>query len=185
MHSYTTLRLFGIGLAAILFLVMAAGITAETDAEQATELNWDALIPKDYVPENPLDKLSSEQLDQLSDSSPEAIKLLAEMEYVRNSAPVVEELNGKLVRLPGFVVPLAFDGTDVDEFLLVPYFGACIHVPPPPANQIVYVKAREKLAVEGLFAAVWVTGRMKTEHASNDLAEAGYTLDAHEVKPYE
>ena len=102
-----------------------------------------------------------------------------------DGAPVVEALNDKVVRLPGFVVPVEFDGTNVSEFLLVPYFGACIHTPPPPANQIVYVKSEKGVAVQGLFAAVNVTGKLKTLQTSSELAEAGYTMEAYEVVPYQ
>ena len=98
---------------------------------------------------------------------------------------MVEALNGKLVKMPGFVVPLEFDGTEVSEFLLVPYFGACIHVPPPPANQIVYVKSQKKGLIDGLFDVVWVTGKMNTVRFNSDLGEAGYTLEASAVVPYE
>jgi hypothetical protein len=53
---------------------------------------------------------------------------------------IVEDLNGRIVRMPGYLLPLDVIGAKVTEFLLVPYIGACIHVPPPPPNQIVYVK---------------------------------------------
>jgi hypothetical protein len=88
--------------------------------------------------------------------------------------------------MPGFVVPLEGDGQVVNEFLLVPYYGACIHVPPPPANQIVYVKAQGRnVQVRRLFDTVWVTGVMKVEHTASDLGESGYTLNALDVAPYD
>jgi hypothetical protein len=154
-------------------------------AEEVLELDWEALVPRGWTPDNLFDAIPQDKLDLLTDSSPEALKLMEQMEEARNSAPVVAELNDKLVRLPGFVVPLEFDGDSVSEFLLVPYFGACIHVPPPPSNQIVYVKSEESVQVEGLFSAVYVTGRLKTVSISSDLADAGYTLEAIEVTPYQ
>ena len=87
---------------------------------------------------------------------------------------VVAELDGKRVHIGGYVVPLDFEATRVKEFLLVPFVGACIHVPPPPANQIVYVKVGEGLRREGTFDPVWVTGTMKTP-AFTGLADAGYS----------
>jgi hypothetical protein len=96
---------------------------------------------------------------------------------------VVAELNGKRVRIGGYVVPLDFESTKIKEFLLVPFVGACIHVPPPPANQIVYVKVDEGFEVAGQFDPVWVTGTMKTETAFTGLADAGYTIDAESVDP--
>jgi uncharacterized protein len=71
------------------------------------------------------------------------------------------------------------------QFLLVPYYGACIHVPPPPANQTVHVLTREGTAFNGrLFDTVWVTGTMRVEHLSSELAEAGYRLEDASVTPY-
>jgi hypothetical protein len=84
------------------------------------------------------------------------------------------------------VVPLETDGKRTSEFLLVPYFGACIHVPPPPANQTILVKtkAKEGAEIRKLYDVVWVTGVLKTELFVGDLAHAGYRIDAHQVDPY-
>lgn len=98
-------------------------------------------------------------------------------------APIVESLNGKRVQLGGYVVPLDFDATSVKEFLLVPFVGACIHVPPPPANQIVYVQAPKGFQVKGLFEPVFVTGKIATTPSFTGLADAGYTLEAERVDP--
>jgi uncharacterized protein len=97
-------------------------------------------------------------------------------------APVVAELDGKRVRIGGYVVSLDFDATKVKEFLLVPFVGACIHVPPPPANQIVYVKSEPGFEVTGMFDPVWVTGILKATTAHTGLAEAGYSLVAEKVE---
>ncbi|CAN1723882.1 DUF3299 domain-containing protein [Hyphomicrobium sp. 1Nfss2.1] len=95
---------------------------------------------------------------------------------------VVTEYNGKRVKIGGYVVPLDFEATSVKEFLLVPFVGACIHVPPPPANQIVYVKSEKGFEIGGQFDPVWVTGTIKTEPAFTGLADAGYTIDADAVE---
>lgn len=101
-------------------------------------------------------------------------------------SPVVEALDGQTVRLPGFVVPLEGRGQNVEEFLLVPYYGACIHVPPPPANQVVHVLAQgHEVRIRRLFDTVWVTGTLHVEHHSSRLAEAGYRLQVIEVTPYD
>lgn len=97
-------------------------------------------------------------------------------------ANVVKDLDGQHVRIGGYVVPLDFDATQVKEFLLVPFVGACIHVPPPPTNQIIYVKAEKGFDVQGSFDPVWVTGRMKTEMQFTGLAETGYSIDAEKVE---
>jgi hypothetical protein len=82
------------------------------------------------------------------------------------------------------VVPLDFEATNVKEFLLVPFVGACIHVPPPPPNQIVYVKAEKGLDIAGSFDPVAVTGVISTETAFTGLADAGYTITADEIEPW-
>jgi hypothetical protein len=98
------------------------------------------------------------------------------------AAPVVESLDGKRVRIEGYIVPLDFEATRVKEFLLVKTYGACIHVPPPPANQIIYVKADNAFEMKApAFDFVSVTGILKIMRTST-LAEAGYGLEAEKVE---
>ena len=103
-------------------------------------------------------------------------------------------LDGESVRIPGYLLPLEFDGDQVTEFLLVPYVGACIHVPPPPPNQIVHVKTEKAYTLDGgLYSPVWVNGLMKTEQSQSDLSfvdgssniPSSYALEAISVEPYE
>jgi hypothetical protein len=149
----------------------------------AREINWDMLIPADWQPEI---LMGDADIEDLSDDDPRAQQLLDQLRKLWDEAPVVEELSGQRVKLPGFVVPLEIDARSIDQFLLVPYFGACIHVPPPPANQIVYVVMRDDTLFEGaLFDVVWVTGTMQVERLSNDLGIAGYRIDDATVVPYE
>lgn len=97
-------------------------------------------------------------------------------------APVVAALDGERVQLGGYVVPLDFQATKVKEFLLVPFVGACIHVPPPPANQIVYVTTEQGFEVKGSFDPVYVTGKMSVSATFTGLAEAGYSITAEKVE---
>ena len=105
---------------------------------------------------------------------------------------VDDGLDGQLVRIPGYALPLEFAGIAVKEFLLVPYFGACIHVPPPPLNQMVFVTLDEPYVVNELFAPVWITGRMSVERSTKSLSYVdgraslvtGYTLAGTEIEPY-
>ncbi|HCG90056.1 MAG TPA: DUF3299 domain-containing protein, partial [Alteromonas macleodii] len=83
-------------------------------------------------------------------------------------APVVDTFDGKRVKIPGFVVPLEGTAELTTEFLLVPYFGACIHVPPPPSNQIVYVKFEEGVRIDNIYDAIWVTGELSTDGWKGD-----------------
>ncbi len=98
---------------------------------------------------------------------------------------VNQKLDGVGVRLPGFIVPLDIgkDGL-VSEFFLVPYFGACIHVPPPPPNQIVYVKVAKGIALDSIYEAYWVTGTMSISKKTTQLGAAAYTLAASKVEIY-
>ncbi|MBQ0783184.1 MAG: DUF3299 domain-containing protein, partial [Amphritea sp.] len=112
------------------------------------------------------------------------IKLKAMMEAL-SSAPVVQEMDGKMIRIPGFVVPLVEEGLKVTEFFLVPYFGACIHVPPPPSNQMLYVTFEPGTNVENLYDAIWITGKLSVDRVSNDLGAAGYKVEAFKIEPYE
>lgn len=97
---------------------------------------------------------------------------------------VVPELNGENVKLPGFVVPLDVVGDKVASFLLVPYFGACIHVPPPPPNQIVYVEFEDPVKLESMYDPVWVTGKLGLEGHSSTLAKAGYSMKGTSLEEY-
>ncbi|NDE01908.1 MAG: DUF3299 domain-containing protein, partial [Gammaproteobacteria bacterium] len=72
----------------------------------------------------------------------------------------------------------------VTEFFLVPYFGACIHVPPPPPNQIVYVRMNKGIALDSIYEAYWITGRMKVSRKATRLGASAYQLDASKVEIY-
>jgi hypothetical protein len=94
-------------------------------------------------------------------------------------------LEGVNLKIPGFIVPLDVgkDGL-VTEFFLVPYFGACIHVPPPPPNQIVYVRMSKGIALDSIYEAYWITGRMKVSRKATRLGASAYQLDASKVEIY-
>ncbi len=157
--------------------------TPETAQAETLEIDWDALIPADWRPDKLLEEYN---VDSLSDDDPRAQELMEKLQALWKESPVVPELDGKLVKLPGFVVPLEMSTESIGEFLLVPYYGACIHVPPPPANQTVYVVTGKDYEYQGkLFDTVWVTGEIKVEHLSSELAEAGYRIQGARVEPYE
>jgi hypothetical protein len=88
-----------------------------------------------------------------------------------------DDLDGREVTMVGYVVPLRFEGDKMMEFMLAPYMGACIHVPPPPANQLVYVNSKEGLDEEAFFGTVTVTGKIRVSRMSNDLADSGYAIE--------
>jgi len=115
-----------------------------------------------------------------------------QVEIRKRNRQIVPTLNGQLIRMPGYVLPLEFEGESIEEFLLVPFIGACIHVPAPPQNQMVYVQLNQSFAMKDLYEPVWITGRMKTEAVDKSLkvidgdikVSAGYVLDGIKIEPY-
>ena len=106
---------------------------------------------------------------------------------------IVPELDGQQVSIPGYLLPLEFERGQVREFLLVPFVGACIHVPPPPANQMVFVRTDTPYTSEQLFEAVVVEGKLATQAGTYDLTlvdgqapvEASYAMQAMRIRPHE
>ncbi len=114
--------------------------------------------------------------------------LLGELDPLTGLAPPeLQKLDGQRVRVPGFVVPLELDGATVSEFLLVPFFGACIHVPPPPANQMVHVKTGEGVELEHrMMDPVWVTGQLSIRTVQSQYGPSGFLIENMEsMQPYE
>lgn len=152
-------------------------------AAELRELTWAELVPADAPPaaqqQTPIHDLSQLADALAAESAPAAAQQSP-------AAPVVKALDGQTVKLPGYIVPL--DVTDegrVTEFLLVPYFGACIHVPPPPSNQIVHVSSELGVLLDALYQPFWIEGPLKVEATSSELAEAGYQMEASKIYPYE
>jgi hypothetical protein len=110
--------------------------------------------------------------------------MLKKMREVWDSAPVNPELVGTQVRIPGFVVPLEDSKAGLREFLLVPYFGACIHSPPPPANQIIHVLPRTPAKGVRSMDTVWVSGTLSTVRTDSYMGASGYRIEATSVAPY-
>jgi hypothetical protein len=142
---------------------------------------WDALVPADWDPFKDFKGLNFQMMD---DGDPRAMEMLKRMREVWDNAPVNAALVGQAVRLPGFIVPLE-DGKDgMKEFLLVPYFGACIHSPPPPSNQIVHVLPRSPAKGYRSMDAVWISGVLATAHTDSYMGAASYRIEAVSVAPY-
>jgi len=93
--------------------------------------------------------------------------------------------DGQAIRLPGFIVPLEFgDEQRVTKFFLVPYFGACIHMPPPPPNQIVYAEHDAGFPLQSVYEPFWLSGRLSTTMTENDVATAAYAIAVDRIEPY-
>ncbi|AKJ98137.1 MULTISPECIES: DUF3299 domain-containing protein [Pseudomonas] len=152
-------------------------------AAEPRDLAWTEMIPAGAPPEvpnmTPLHDLSQMGNALAAESAPAARQDLP-------NAPVVKELDGQRIRLPGYIVPLEVseEGRTTD-FLLVPYFGACIHVPPPPSNQIVHVKSEVGVKLDELYQPYWVEGPMQVKPSTSELADAGYQMEAEKIYVYE
>jgi len=158
---------------AVLFLAPVIAAVGEPRT-----LDWIDLVPEaeragyDPAPPPPAH-------DYLS-GDPGALAAMQVMNFIVN-----EKLSGQEVRIPGFIVPLELDANgQVIEFFLVPYFGACIHVPPPPPNQMVYVTMEKGISLDSMYAAYWITGRMSTKSRSTSLGAAAYTLAGTQAEEY-
>ena len=115
-----------------------------------------------------------------------------EREIIKRNKQINRKFDDKLIRIPGYILPLEHEDLNVRDLLLVPYFGACIHVPPPPPNQTVYVRLKNSYYVKGLYEPVWITGRLTVRSESKSLyyvdgsadIETAYTLEGILVEPY-
>mgnify|MGYP006081203115 CR=1 FL=1 len=151
-------------------------------SEQYPLLGWSELTPENW---DEMALLKDFDLSNMEDDDPRAFELLKDVRKVWNNAPVNQGLDGKAVTIHGYVAPLDSDGRHVKTFLLVPYFGACIHSPPPPSNQVVYVNvAGNGIPLNGWDAFVAVSGTLVVAHTGSELGTAGYQMKADIVKPF-
>lgn len=166
--------------------LLLASLAVTVQAREATEIQWEDLMPADFTYKSLRDQIDYSQYDlsSLSDDDPEAQRLYSDMTQLLANAPVVDALAGAHIKLAGFVVPLEMDGDSVYSFLLVPYYGACIHTPPPPSNQIVFVQTQGGYEMGPMDEPVYVSGTLMVEAHQSELGSSGYTLYAGSIDPY-
>ncbi len=189
------------------FLASACSGPAETSrpesvVEKPLTINWETLLPEGEVEE--IDRLFAEYFAELdkklqTQQSQSLFDVAEEDKYATipegseldlmpqiGTFNVVEELDGARVRIPGYVLPFEYvESGKISEFLLVPYFGACIHTPPPPPNQIVYVVAETPVALGKQWDAIWAVGVLRARRNINDLGDAAYTLEIESWETYD
>lgn len=150
-------------------------------AAEAEEIVWRDLMPVEEL--EALQALNEGTADpglmnQFSGNSPIANQ--------NGTFNVVEELDGLIARMPGYILPLEFaEQGEAREFLLLPFHGACVHYPPPPPNQIVYLRSAEPIQFTSLWDPVWVEGLMQVERVDTDLAASAYSMVVRSVEPYQ
>jgi len=151
-------------------------------AAELKEVSWEALIPPDAPKLTP----QMTPMHDLADIGTTLVEAAPAVHQQAPDAPVVQALDGQQLRIPGYIVPLEVNEAGrTTEFLLVPYFGACIHVPPPPSNQIVHVTSAVGVKVEELYQPYWIEGPMQVKASTSDLAQAGYQMAAAKIYAYE
>ena len=137
------------------------------------EITWDDLIP----PGVPYSEIIAEgELDEENDYWRPI--------FDENSTKLNPALADAYIKMPGFIIPIDISGDGVTSIILVPYVGACIHVPPPPPNQLVFVTTKVPWPSERLWEAVWVTGTMQNKVQYTEVADTGYELEADRIEIY-
>lgn len=163
-------------------LILLLTVSMPLWAAEPKELDWPALIPEG-APVIPPQLAPLHDMSQLSDALSAESAPAARQQAP--DAPVVKSLDGQQVKIPGYIVPLEVSEEGrTTEFLLVPYYGACIHVPPPPSNQIVHVFSEMGVRVEDLYQPYWIEGKMQVRASSSELADAGYQMEAEKIYAY-
>lgn len=186
----------GLKVRSLLSVLFTIGLlTALTvSADGARTVTWDELLPPEDLealtnPPEYLNEIEDGSFeDQISNSLEQALSLAGDDAYQQAlvSTKVVPEMDGQQVRIPGFIVPLSYDKAQrVTAFFIVPYFGACIHVPPPPPNQIIYGEFGEGSAMADIYDAYWITGVLHTTLTENEMATSAYSLTVTDITLYD
>jgi len=153
-------------------------------ARGVREIGWEELMPEGE--EERLAQLYQQQMAMLYSGGPIMEGSAADVMVQIGTFNTVKELNEIKVRIPGYTVPFEYGANaEISEFLLVPYYGACIHAPPPPPNQTVFAMTDEPIKLRNLAQAVWIEGTMFTQTQESELADAAYTIRVDKVETYE
>jgi len=171
-------RLITLVLAAPLLGTLGRSMAADPAPKETT---WEELMPKDW---DPMKEFRAGDTALVPEGSVKERNLMARMRELWDNAPTNPKMDGTRVRLPGYVVPLEELKGELKEFLLVPYFGACIHSPPPPANQIVHVTSSTPLKGWRTMDAVWVSGTLKATRSDSAMGASGYRIADPVVERY-
>lgn len=153
----------------------------------ARTIGWDALLPPDWDPWSDFKgkgELQGMDMTRLADDDPRAAAALQRLRKIWDEAPLNRALDGQAIRIPGYVVPLENTANGMSELLLVPHYGACIHTPPPPANQIIHVRLAKPSRSLSTMDTVWITGVLRTQRATTVHGTSGYHMVGTAVERY-
>jgi hypothetical protein len=163
-------------------LILACLSVPVRAADAWPDIRWNELVPKGW---NPAAEFKGMNLSKLQDADPRAMEALEKIRTLWDSAPVEPTVHGRKGRIAGFALPLEQRGEKVSEFLIVPYFGACIHTPPPPANQIIHAKSTQPLAGVKMMVPIWTYGTLSVGRGDTQWGVSGYQLSVDHIEPYE
>lgn len=159
-----------------------------------TRVDWQDLLPKQDLDAllNPPASLQDIQDGSAADSYTSKIKSRAptkndnRYQQALSSKIIKPEFNNRAIRIPGFMVPVEFnDEQTVTTFFLVPFFGACLHMPPPPPNQIIYAEYEPGIKLDSLQDPFWIEGTLSTTLVENDMATAAYSMTVDSISKYQ
>ena len=153
-----------------------------TEDPDAREIDWKDLSPS-LTPEA---QAAAAQLNAAIDSMNDEDIAAALALINENGSEIIESLDGETISLEGYLVPLDFEATEAKAFVLVPYMGACIHVPPPPPNQVIFIEYEDGVPMEALEKNIWtpfrITGDLRAVPTTTELAEVGYQMSAKSIR---
>ena len=172
----------------LIFLAALIGLQALSASAQPAAsvktITWDDLLPTHWANEIKLQKAAVGRLGFLVDGSEQANEAMQQLRKKWDNAPIDPTHINSAIRIAGYVVSLDANRKQISEFLLVPYFGACIHLPPPPANQIILVRLKKPTSKLASMDTVWVQGMLREARVDTGLAVTGYTLEGSISEPY-
>ena len=175
-------------------LIVSSAPAVSADAQSYEDIDWTELMPAedlsallnrpafldDIADGSAQDALDSFQQRQLEDEQAQ------QYQAALSSTRVIQGFDGKAIRIPGFIVPLAQnEDKEVTRFFIVPYFGACLHMPPPPPNQILYVESEQGITLENLYDPYWFEGIVSIEQKVDAMGTSAYSLSLDNYALYE
>jgi uncharacterized protein len=175
-------------------LIVSSAPAVSADAQSYEDIDWTELMPAedlsallnrpafldDIADGSAQDALDNFQQRQLEDEQAQ------QYQAALSSTRVIQGFDGKAIRIPGFIVPLAQnEDKEVTRFFIVPYFGACLHMPPPPPNQILYVESEQGITLENLYDPYWFEGIVSIEQKVDAMGTSAYSLSLDNYALYE
>jgi uncharacterized protein len=164
---------------------LPTGWAAAPGGTEVPRVKWRALLRPGWQPAAYFSRLPAPAGAELRDDDPRARERLQQIIELGRDAPPAPQMAGREVRLAGFALPLAQHGEDLSRFLLTPYQGACVHTPPPPANQAVVVDAAPPLPAALAPYPVWVHGRLELQPQRTPYMHAAWHMRALGFEPFD